>query len=120
MKTLASISYSISILKHRIAMESFRQLNIHNQNVIKFGLFKILNIKIIKTEHNHKYFVVFFCLSFYSQLTPYDFIYFFCLFLFVEVSLLTLTFLTNEKFEFEFYIYSPISACLREIRKLSL
>lgn len=68
--------------KHRIAMESFRQLNIHNQIVIKFGLFKILNIKIIKTEHNRKYFVVvFFCLSH----TPWFHLYiihffpFFCL-----------------------------------------
>jgi hypothetical protein len=26
-------------------MESFKQLNIHNQNVIKFGLFKIQTLK---------------------------------------------------------------------------
>lgn len=35
-------------------MESFQQLNIHNQIVIKFGLFKIQAIKIIKTKHYRK------------------------------------------------------------------
>jgi hypothetical protein len=39
-------------------MESFEQLNIHNQIDIKFGLFKIQTIKIIKTKHNRKYHVV--------------------------------------------------------------
>ena len=38
-----------------IAMESFEQLNIYNQIVVKFGLFKIQAIKIIKTKHNRKY-----------------------------------------------------------------
>lgn len=31
--------------KYTSTMESFEQLNIHNQNVIKFGLFKIQTLK---------------------------------------------------------------------------
>ena len=45
----------ISICARTIAMESFEQLNIYNQIVVKFGLFKIQAIKIIKTKHNRKY-----------------------------------------------------------------
>lgn len=45
----------IRVCTRTIAMESFEQLNIYNQIVIKFGLFKIQTIKIIKTKHNRKY-----------------------------------------------------------------
>jgi hypothetical protein len=43
------------VYSRTIAMESFEQLNIYNQIVVKFGLFKIPAIKIIKTKHNRKY-----------------------------------------------------------------